>query len=368
MDSRNNIPVTKPFMPPKEEYLELLTGIWDRNWLTNNGPLAVKLEEELKSFLNVDNLLLVSNGTVALQLAIKALHITGEVITTPFSYVATTSAILWENCQPIFVDINPSDFCIDVNKIEAAITKNTQAIIATHVFGYPCDVEAISKIADKHNLKVIYDAAHAFGTQIEGKSILNYGDISICSFHATKLFHTVEGGCLVASNNQLTKHLKLKRQFGHEGDTHYELGINGKNSEFHAAMGICNLRYIDNILNKRKEQWCYYKNKFKELTTIRLLSLPNSKEYNYAYFPIVLANEQQLLKILKIVKNKGIYPRRYFYPSLNTLPYLEKSNACPIAESIANRVLCLPLFHELREKEQKIIIDTIYEELTTMIS
>lgn len=355
----SKIPVTKPFLPPQDEYQKLVAGIWEKNWLTNNGPLSLQLEDEFKELLKVDNFLFVSNGTIALQLALKALHITGEVITTPFSYVATTSAILWENCHPVFVDIDTHNFCIDTSKIEAAITNKTQAILATHVFGYPCHVEAISKIASKYKLHVIYDAAHAFGTKVKGKSIFSFGDISTCSFHATKLMHTVEGGAVVSGNGQLHGELKLKRQFGHIGDEHYSLGINGKNSEFHAAMGLCNIKYIDEILRKRKNQWLYYKDGFKEFNKIQLLLIEDDIDYNYAYFPIVFSDEEQTLKVLEELKREEVYPRRYFYPALNALPYLTKYMACPVAESIACRVLCLPLFHKLTQTEQHMIIAII---------
>ena len=211
------IPVTKPFLPPKEEYLKYIDGIWNRQWLTNMGPLASQLEMELKDFLDVQHLLFVTNGTVAIQMAIKALDITGEIITTPFSFVATTSSIVWEGCTPVFVDICPESLCIDSDKIEDAITEKTQAILATHVYGNPCDVVKIEHIAKKHNLKVIYDAAHAFGVKVNGKSVFEYGDISTCSLHSTKLYHSVEGGLIIAQNPDLLKKLASIRNFGISG-------------------------------------------------------------------------------------------------------------------------------------------------------
>ncbi len=222
------INVTKTFLPPIEEYTAMLKRAWDKTWITNNGELVVELEEKLKSYLGVRNLWFCNNGTTVLQIALKALQITGEVITTPFSYVATTNAILWENCSPVFVDINPLNFCIDASKIEDSITERTQAILATHVYGYPCDTVAIKSIAKKHNLKVIYDGAHSFGTKFLGQSIFNYGDISTCSFHATKLFHTGEGGCIVTRDKLLMRQLFLYSHFGHIGDDYYSIGINGK--------------------------------------------------------------------------------------------------------------------------------------------
>ena len=247
------IPVTKPFLPPQQIYHSYLEGIWKRQWLTNMGPLASQLEMELKTFLDLKHLLFVTNGTVALQMAIKALDLKGEIITTPFSFVATTSSIVWEGCTPVFVDIDEQSLNIDADKIETAITKNTTAILATHVYGNPCDVEKIDQIAKKYNLKVIYDAAHAFGVEINGKSIFEFGDISTCSLHATKLYHSVEGGFVVTQNADLLKKLASIRNFGISGfDTFAELGLNGKNSEFHAAMGLANLKYIENIILKRQ--------------------------------------------------------------------------------------------------------------------
>ena len=256
------IPVTKPFLPPQEEYEVLLKNIWKRGWITNMGPLASELEMGLKEHLDLNHLLFVTNGTVALQMAIKALDLKGEIITTPFSFVATTSSIVWEGCTPVFADIDPNNLNIDVTKIEEAITSKTSAILATHVYGNPCDVEEIQKIAEKHNLRVIYDGAHAFGVKINGRSIFEFGDISICSLHATKLYHSVEGGLLVTNDPDLLKKLAFMRNFGFDGPEAFaELGINGKNSEFHAAMGLVNLNYIQDIHLKRKELSELYDNR-----------------------------------------------------------------------------------------------------------
>jgi dTDP-4-amino-4,6-dideoxygalactose transaminase len=351
------INVTKTFLPPFDEYIAMLKRAWDKTWITNNGELALELEERLKAYLDVKNLLLYNNGTTVLQLALKVLNITGEVITTPFSYVATTTAILWEKCVPVFADINPNNFCIDPTAIEALISPRTQAILATHVYGYPCDVEAIEKIAKKHNLKVIYDAAHAFGTKIQGKTLLAFGDISTCSFHATKIFHTGEGGCIVTDNDEWAKQLYLYRHFGHIGDEYFSIGINGKNSELHSALGLCNLKYIDDILISRKMQWLYYKELFCN-TGLQILEVSRDVDYNYAYFPIVLASEKELIQTLDILKTRAVNPRRYFYPALNTLPYIQYQ-PCPIAEDLANRVICLPLYFELVEKDQAMIAEII---------
>ena len=345
------IPVTKPFLPPQEEYQQLLDGIWKRQWLTNTGPLASQLEMDLKDVLNVKHLLFVTNGTVALQMAIKALEITGEIITTPFSFVATTSTIVWEGCNPVFVDIDKDTLCIDTNKIEAAITDKTQAILATHVYGNPCDVLAIEAIAKKHNLKVIYDGAHAFGVEIDGKSIFDFGDITTCSLHATKLYHSIEGGLLVTKNADLLAKLAKVRNFGISGyDTFSDLGINGKNSEFHAAMGLVNLKYLNDIKNKRKSLSECYDEKLKNLNAVRP-TWSKKSENNYSYYPIILESEELLIKIKTELDLNEIFTRRYFYPSLSSaLPYLDKQEM-PISDDIAKRVLCLPFFYDLTLEE-----------------
>ncbi|MCL4149747.1 UNVERIFIED_CONTAM: hypothetical protein GTU68_025704, partial [Idotea baltica] len=253
------IPVSKPFLPPQEEYQKYLESIWSNVWLTNNGPLVQELENKLSEYLKVNNLLFTSNGTIALQLAIKAFGLTGEIITTPFSYVATTSTISWENCQPVYVDIDRATLGIDVNKIEDKITAKTSAILATHVYGYPSYIEDIAQLAKIKNLKLIYDGAHAFGCTYKNKSLLAYGDVSTCSFHATKVFHTIEGGCTIAKDPEIQNRIKLMRNFGHKGFEKFEcIGINGKNSEFHAAMGLCNLKYVDEIINRRKNLSDHY--------------------------------------------------------------------------------------------------------------
>lgn len=345
------IPVTRPFLPPQDEYENLLKGIWQRSWLTNMGPLASELEMQLKEYLKVKHLLFVTNGTVALQMAIKAVELKGEIITTPFSFVATTSSIVWEGCKPVFVDIDPKSLNIDAAKIELAITNNTSAILATHVYGNPCDVMAIEKIANKHHLKVIYDGAHAFGVCLDGKSIFDYGDISICSLHATKLFHSIEGGLIFTKDPVLLKKLAYMRNFGFEGpETFIELGINGKNSEFHAAMGLINLKYIDEIHEKRKALTDRYDEKLKSLKARKAVWHAQS-ENNYAYYPIVFEEEAFMLKCMEHLKHHEIFTRRYFYPSLaKTLPYVDHQ-IMDITEDIAKRVMCLPLYHTLTFEE-----------------
>lgn len=349
------IAVTKPFLPPQEEYQELINGIWKRQWLTNMGPLASELEMNLKNHLKVNYLLFVTNGTVALQMAIKGLNITGEIITTPFSFVATTSCIVWEGCTPVFVDIDEKSLNIDVSKIENAITDKTQAILATHVYGNPCDVLAIEKIAKKYDLKVIYDGAHAFGVEVNGKSIFEYGDITTCSLHATKLYHSIEGGLIITNCPDLLKKLAYIRNFGISGfDTFSELGINGKNSEFHAAMGLINLKYIQKIHDARRLLVSCYDEKLKTLKAYRPIWHKDSGQ-NFAYYCLVFDSEELLLKIKLELDGHEIFTRRYFYPSLaNALPYLEHKDFA-VTDDIAKRVLCLPLYFDLTLEEVDLI-------------
>lgn len=339
------INVTQPFLPRFEEYEHYLRQIWERKWLTNNGPLVQELEQKLKDYLGVRHLLYVNNGTIALQIALKALAVKGEVITTPFSYVATTNSILWEGCKPVFADIKPSDYNIDPDKIEALITDDTVAILATHVYGNPCDVEAIEKIAAQYNLKVIYDGAHAFGATYKDKQVLSFGDITTCSFHATKIFHTIEGGAIITNNDELANTMTLYRQFGHIGDDHFSIGINGKNSEFHAAMGLCLLPRIEEFIQKRTA--------VAEQYTALLSGLPvavpqalDGTGYNYSYYPIILDSEERLTRIKNLLQQNQVNTRRYFYPSLNHLPQFT-GEPCPVSESVSVRALALPMFYEL---------------------
>ena len=353
--------VTKPFLPPIEDYKNYIDKIWENEWLTNMGPLSKQLESELKDFLKIKDLLFVTNGTVALQMAIKALDLKNEIITTPFSFIATTSSIVWEGCTPVFVDIDKDSLNIDPNKIEAAITNKTTGILATHVYGNPCDVEAIHKIAKKHGLKVIYDAAHAFGVKVNGKSIFEYGDISTCSLHATKLYHSIEGGLIIAKDEVLLKKLAYIRNFGISGhDSFIELGINGKNSEFHAAMGLVNLKYIRDISEKRKSITECYDDLLKGTGCQRPV-WHNDSENNHAYYPILLKSEEHLHKVVKVLTENKIQTRRYFYPSLaSSLPYLEP-RAFPITDDVSKRVLCLPMYYDLHLDEVKQVAHLIQQ-------
>ena len=353
------INVTKPFLPSFEEYTEYLKGIWERNWLTNNGPLVNDLEIKLKDYLSVNHLLFLNNGTIALQIAIKALGLKGEVITTPFSYIATTSSIVWEGCTPVFADIDRKTLNIDPAKIEERINENTTAILATHVYGNPCDVEAIDRIAKKHNLKVIYDAAHAFGVKYKGKSVLEYGDISTLSFHATKVFHTIEGGAVVTNDPAMLKLMSQLRNFGHNTPEIFDgIGINGKNSEFHAAMGLANLKHIDAILKSRKVQAEKYDSLLAELR-VEKPAILKGVDWNYSYYPIVFESEQQLLKAVHELNDNWIYPRRYFFPSLSTLNYVGKYDV-PVSEDVCRRVLCLPMYHSLKNEDIEFIVRLLF--------
>lgn len=352
------INVTRSFMPPFEEYQNYIKEIWDNRYLTNEGPFLKKLQNGLKEYLALENVNMVTNGTIALELAIRTLDISdGEIITTPFSFVATTSSVLWQNCTPVFVDIDRNTLCIDSNKIEEKITNRTKAILAVHVFGYPCNVEKIEEIARDHNLKVIYDGAHAFGSKYKGKSLLGYGDITTCSFHATKLFHTIEGGACFTKNKELDDKIQSLKTFGAINGNYEIIGTNAKMTEFNAAMGLANLKYINEIIEERKKISKIYDEQLREI-----VERPNEAkelEYNYIYYPIILKSEEQTLNIIKKLNEKQIYPRRYFYPSLNTLKYIKSKEKCPISEDVTKRILCLPLYNGLKENDVKNICNII---------
>jgi dTDP-4-amino-4,6-dideoxygalactose transaminase len=348
------IPVTKPYLPSRETFDQYIDGIWSRNWITNHGPLASELELQLKDYLNLPHLLFLCNGTIALQVAIKALELKGEVITTPFSYVATTSSLVWEGCRPVFVDIQPNTFTIDPEKIEAAITPDTSAILATHVFGNPCDIDAITAIANSHNLKVIYDAAHCFGTLYKGQSVYSYGHISTASFHATKIFHTGEGGAVFTQDAALLKKMALLRNFGHESPVDFAgVGINGKSSELHAAMGLSVLPHVKTILEKYEQLSERYNRQLQNLEMDQQAIRENTT-YNNAYYPVVFPSEDRLLRSIEELNKYGVFPRRYFYPSLDTLDYVG-DQCCPVSRSVAQRVLCLPLYYSLSFEEIDLI-------------
>ena len=352
------ITVTKTYFPPIAEYQTQVQRIWDNQWLTNRGALVLELENSLKSYLGVPNIIAMTNGTLPIQIALKLYGNSGEIITTPFSYVATTSSIVWENCTPVFVDIHPEYLTIDETKIEAAITKKTTAILATHVYGNPCNVDAIEKIAQTHNLKVIYDAAHGFGVKYKGKTIFTYGDVSTCSFHATKLFHSGEGGAIFCKDDQTYNELFYRHNFGHNGPLDFfGVGINAKMSELQAAMGLTVLPHINHIINERKKVVDYY-NTHLNFVTLKKLKIRENTEWNYSYYPVIFENEAQLLAVQQVLNDNNIIPRRYFYPSLNNLPYVNYKTM-PVADDIAKRVLCLPLYVGLSQKELALIVKLV---------
>ena len=362
--NNKKIHVAKPFLPPKHKLEKYMEGIWERNLLTNNGPLIRELEEKLGKYIGHDKIIIVNSGTMGLQISIKALNITKGIITTPFSYVATTSSIVWEGCEPQFVDIDSKTLNINVNKIENVINDNTEAIMATHCFGNPCDIDAIRKLALKYNLKVIYDSAHCFGTQYKGQSIFNYGDISVLSLHATKLYHMVEGGVIFLNKSDLKNKVNRIRNFGHDGPENFTgIGINGKNSEIHAAFGLINLEYADEIIERRLNQALFYDKTLEDQSITRPQITNGTTKYNFAYYPVIFEDEETLLKIKNILKSNNISTRRYFFPTLNKLDYIKGSNNTPVADKISKRILCLPLYHSLKIEEQKMIADILINNL-----
>lgn len=356
--SKKNIYVTRTTLPSIKIYTRYLREIWKNNWITNHGPLTLKLEHNLKEYLGVKHLFYVNNGTVALEIAIKALGLSKEIITTPFSYVATTSSIVWTNCKPVYVDIDNKSLCINPELIEKAITKRTQAILATHVYGNPCNVEKIKALSKKYDLKIIYDASHCFGVKYKNKSILNYGDISTISFHATKLFHTAEGGALITNDDSLAHKVSYMRNFGHNGqEDFFGLGINGKNSELHAAIGLSLLPDVNKDIEKRKTISSEYDRLLKP-ANFQKPEIDKNVVYNYSYYPIIFDSESQLLKVRNALNKHKIYPRRYFYPSLNKLNYVGKFHVKK-TEDISKRILCLPLYSGLKLSEIRKITNII---------
>lgn len=357
------INVTKTHLPSLDKYQEMVAELWKTGQLTNYGQYCEELENKLRDRLGVKHLKLVSNGTIAIQLAIKALELKGEIITTPFSYVATVSSIVWEGCKPVFVDISENDFCVDTDKIEAAITPQTTAILATHVYGTPCDVARIKEIASKHNLKVIYDAAHAFDIEMDGESLLKHGDISTLSFHATKVFHTGEGGAVVTNDDEIAHKLAYLGNFGHNGqEDFYGIGVNAKISELHSAMGLCVLPQMDTIVENRKKAVLEYDSKLNNLENLKILQVRPDVKHNYSYYPVVFNDEATLLAVQTALNKESIFPRRYFYPSLNRLPYVQYAEM-PVAESISERILCLPLSSETSSDNTNRIASVILENL-----
>jgi dTDP-4-amino-4,6-dideoxygalactose transaminase len=357
------INVTKTFLPTIEAYQSYLNRAWEKVWLTNRGELTLELEHKIKETYKINNIIITNNGTIPLQIALKLLGNQGEIITTPFSYVATTSAIIWENCKPVFVDIHPEYLSIDETKIEAAITLKTTAILATHVFGNPCHVDKIEQIAKKHNLSVIYDAAHCFGVTYNNNSIFNFGDVSTCSFHATKIFHTGEGGAMFCNDENLYHKLYYSHNFGHNGPLDFHgLGINAKISELQSAMGLAVFDHLDHIFNERKKVVDFYLKNL-DFTSLSTMKIRENTQWNYSYFPVIFNSEEELLKVQQQLNEAEIFPRRYFYPSLNKIDFVN-GETMPISESIASRIICLPLYVGLEEENLK-KISTIINSVTT---
>ena len=350
-------PVTKPFLPPIEEYMAQVQRAYNNEWLTNRGELIKELEYKIQAYLGSKSKpILMNNGTIPLQIALKLLGGGGEVITTPFSYVATTSTIVWEGCTPVFVDIDPVYWTIDETKIEEAITEKTTCILATHVFGNPCNVEQIDRIAKKYKLYVIYDAAHCFGVKYKGKSIFDWGDISTCSFHATKIFHTGEGGAAFINNEEWYEKVFFSHNFGHNGPIDFHcVGINGKMSELQAAMGLAVLPYMNEIIEKRR---LIYERYSSQIQGYQYINIRSETNWNYHYVPMLIRTNQDMKLFLQLMTAGKIAPRRYFYPSLNTLNYVD-TVYCGNSELVSSQIVCLPIYDKLEVDEQMRIINII---------
>lgn len=356
------IPVTKPHLPKKSKYQAYIDRIYKSGSITNNGSLVQELETKLAHYLGVKNLICVANGSLALHLSYKALQLKGEVITTPFSFAATAGTLAWEGLKPIFADINKDSFNLDPKNIEALISKQTSAIVPVHVYGNPCEVEQIDEIANKQNLKVIYDAAHCFNVNYNGQSVLKYGDLSTISFHATKLFHTIEGGAVITEDDKLAKKIRLLINFGIQSSSKVDsIGTNAKMNEFEAAMGLCILDEIDTIKNHRKKIWQVYKEKLSDKLIFQKWN--SNSTNNYSYAPILFRNEKKLIEVIEKLNKQSIFPRRYFYPSLDTLNYSNNQNSCAVSRNIASRILCLPIFTEMSIEDAENISLLIKEQV-----
>lgn len=355
------INVTKTYLPPLNLYIKYLRKIWKNNWVTNDGEFSQKLEAELKKFLQVKNIVLLGNGTLALQLTYKALDLKGEVITTPFTFPATTNSLIWEGIKPVFVDIDPNTFNIDPKEVEKKINKNTSAILAVHVFGNPCDVESLSKIAKKYNLKLIYDAAHVFGVEYKRKSILEWGNASTLSFHAAKTFHTIEGGAVISRNKITRDKIKLLSNHGIKSkDEIVMAGINARMNEFEAVMGLLQLKNYRIRAEKRKKIYNFYASQFRNNPRLKLQSLNKNLTYfTYPYFPVCFENEKITKKVIGVLLRNKIIPRRYFYPSIHEFSYIDKKYNLKNSEKISHTILCLPLYEELTIQEASTIVNLV---------
>lgn len=363
----NPIFVTQPHLPNLNEFVPYLEKIWQNKILTNGGPFHHQLEDELQKFLGLEHLALFSNGTLALVTALQALRITGEVITTPYSFVATAHSLLWNGIKPVFVDVDPATLNLDPRKIEAAITPQTTAIMPVHCYGHPCAVEAIQKIADNYNLRVIYDAAHAFGVQDAEGSILRHGDLSVLSFHATKVFNTFEGGAIVCPDEKTKRRIDHLKNFGFVDETTVIApGINGKMSEVNAAFGLLQLRQVDEVMARRREIDTRYREALQSVQGIHCLENAGEKVANCAYFPILVRPDFRMSRddLYQLLKDHGIYARRYFYPLITDFPmYRQMPSAqrqnLPTANRAAQQVICLPMYGALSESDQQRVIDVI---------
>ena len=366
--SEYKITVTSPLLPNLNEFHELLKEIWDNKWITNNGSFHQRLEQTLADYLKVPYVSLFTNGTLPLITALQALDIKGEVITTPYSFVATTHALWWNGIKPVFVDIDSKTGCMAPNRIEEAITPNTSAIMPVHVYGYPCDTNAIQDIAARHGLKVIYDAAHAFGVEVNGESILKAGDISTLSFHATKVYNTIEGGAMVIHTKEMKQKIDYLKNFGFAGETEVVApGINSKMDEIRAAYGLLNLKQVDAAIEARHQVAIKYREALRDVEGIALWDDMAGVKHNYSYFPIFVDADKYGMSRDELyfkLRSNGIYGRRYFYPLISDFaPYRELPSATPenlpIAKKIANEVICLPMHHTLKEKEIQKILDVL---------
>ena len=366
--SSKNITVTSPLLPNLDEFHELLKDIWDRKWITNNGHYHRLLEQALAEYLKVPYVSLFTNGTLPLLTALQALRISGEVITTPYSFVATTHALWWNGIKPVFVDIEWETGCMDPNKIEAAITPKTTAIMPVHVYGKPCNVKAIQEIADKYGLKVIYDAAHAFGVEQDGVSLMNYGDMSTLSFHATKVYNTIEGGAMVMHDEKTKQRIDYLKNFGFAGETEVVgPGINSKMDEVRAAYGLLNLKQVDAAIEARHQVSIQYQEALKDVVGISFFAdIPNVR-HNYSYFPIFVDEEKYGMsrdELYSKMKDNGVLGRRYFYPLISSfstyrgLPSATKENL-PNAHKMANSVICLPMHHQLSTDDIRTVLEIL---------
>lgn len=357
-----NIYVTMPTLAPREDVDELLDQVWSSGIMTHNGPLVQRFEKEVAAYCGVPQMVACTNGTLSLQVAIKALALQGEIITTPFTFIATISSIMWEHCTPVFVDVDPETFNIDPKKIEEKITSHTVAIMPVHVFGNTCDIELIDAIAKKHNLKVVYDACHSFGVKYKGKSVFEYGDISVTSFHATKMLNTAEGGGCFTMDSALDEKMRRIRFFGFENHADIvEDGFNGKMTEVNAAVGIANLRYMDVALADRRAKYELYKNFLSQNTEFRFQKITNGDSCNYSYFPVVFPSEKMTLEVMNRLQENHVFPRRYFYPSVNTFSHLVPYVPMPESEKLASRILCLPLYYTLAVNDVERIAGLVLE-------